>query len=961
MLVRIVLKAFLALFVLGLASDARAQVRLSGFANSVRQTARILKREKPPTSDSPSIERVLKQIDWLEHRLDSHGSVVAQQASIWGESRLTKHRHEYEQELATRIGEFNATLQGSLRRSDSSVIAASVGVGQDTPDPLVKAEGNLIIQTGEQNLNELLKGFNSKESTYLSLEPTVHNEQLSRYLRHLNELRRINEGDDTSDSPGYALNLVRIPISVLPGTTTQTGYGAEVTLTASPRLTEDLLPNTFRDLVINDIIDELALPITKLVNDRVLLRKLEEFVDRYDRLARNKEQIDRFLHERDNGNLTQERRKMIDKRIASLLEQSVRDIEFTLGQEKALQIVGKVLAESGYTDFAAELSDVGSLVRMPDVNERLIEKGLGASLLYAEMEPFAREFKEEVLEASGIQQVRRRRAPLPYPKQHLNDIFGSSLHVLGHIALEASATLKPRGIADLIQLPDVENFLQSELQAAFKFLASHPGQNLWVHCNPELVESIRQRRRQPHRYDGWRTIEKDLQYHTLPSGTKSTIALRDDFFRDLKINHPRVTHSASASLVWAILVESALLNDRLATDIQEVAKAKGCGCGFVDTWMDFYQPNPSSAAREAFNEYVRCRWPIQVFAIDPVAQDQNIADSLSRRREMQLAIALSISQGNTPAGAAGRLMRRIEADFDTIALNRTAVGFAHGGDTFGWRFYPRFQSPPTPGTLGALCETFFGADRANDLRRRQIEPGVRECLAMVIMPSFVRYVDLHSKTSWFRLTNPRRKELTVSEGVELGQTLTSIQGQVNRICNARCYRAEDITNLTTIVTQLERRLPNQQMIVEVPYENTLGGFELFSNGVTDLGPELRGYYGAPGVYAANGSAGPCDCKHGKGTAFSNDSGEQCVGTCCGTNLFLVGDRFSVHDTRVLAGGRCVAFSLISREIMRVTIPYDVRVNQKTDNGYGDTRRGHPANHEYVEVQVGNAVWCVGTA
>src|SRR5262249_34077115 len=88
-------------------------------------------------------------------------------------------------------------------------------------------------------------------------------DQMARYLDHLNQLRRTNDGDDTADAPGYGLHLVRIPVSVFPGKKTRQGYGAEVTLSIEPYLSEDLLPATYRNLVINDVIDQLALGITK--------------------------------------------------------------------------------------------------------------------------------------------------------------------------------------------------------------------------------------------------------------------------------------------------------------------------------------------------------------------------------------------------------------------------------------------------------------------------------------------------------------------------------------------------------------------------------------------------------------------------------------------------------------------------------------------------------------------------
>ena len=59
----------------------------------------------------------------------------------------------------------------------------------------------------------------------------------------------------------------------------------------------------------------------------------------------------------------------------------------------------------------------------------------------------------------------------------------------------------------------------------------------------------------------------------------------------------------------------------------------------------------------------------------------------------------------------------------------------------------------------------------------------------------------------------------------------------------------------TRVDQLDRELPLQSMRAMVPYENTLGGFEMFNTGVTDLAPELIGWYGAPGIVVDKGDDG----------------------------------------------------------------------------------------------------------
>ena len=83
------------------------------------------------------------------------------------------------------------------------------------------------------------------------------------------------------------------------------------------------------------------------------------------------------------------------------------------------------------------------------------------------------------------------------------------------------------------------------------------------------------------------------------------------------------------------------------------------------------------------------------------------------------------------------------------------------------------------------------------------------------------------------------------------------------------------------------------MMTQVPYENTMGGFEMFNNGITDLAPELDGFYGEPGIKA-------------EGV----------------TTLFLVGNHFSVLQTKVIVGGQAITptmQTMLSRQVMMVTI------------------------------------------
>ncbi len=372
--------------------------------------------------------------------------------------------------------------------------------------------------------------------------------------------------------------------------------------------------------------------------------------------------------------------------------------------------------------------------------------------------------------------------------------------------------------------------------------------------------------------------------------------------------------------------------------MQEAAIAKGCPCSIDSehTWLDAYVRDPDPATVQMFNDYVRCRWPIQVFALDPVTQDQNIADIFSRRRELQLALAVGVARGTVRANAAANFARRLETDIETIQLNRTSIAFAHGSDTFGWRFYPRFQSPPTPGSIGAFVETLTGGPRRNNtIRSRKIEPGQRDCVAVVLMPSFVPYVTVSSRANWFGLANPKFKEFTLHQTMKLSSAYAAIEKSAQEVCDCGAYRDRDAHQLLNVVQSIGERLPLQTSQVQVPFENTMGGFEMFSNGVTDLAPELHGFYGGSGVIV--NAATSCTSEE----AAPNKIGGNCEGTCNGTTLFLVGDGFSVHDTKVVAGGKCVPFILMSRQIMRVTIPENVKPSKQGDEEWIDVHVASP--------------------
>ena len=820
-------------------------------------------RIPPPPSDDPCLEDLAKQMDWLEHHLACYGTVVAKQPDVWGQSRLTRARLEYEEEMRKQIGLFTERTTASIRRSDQAYLGMALALQsasgrrrttQDVAVPDATGSASVIntiqglIPTGNESAGRAdpvviartapfamppnPAGFQFDDAP-LSLEPTVHLDQLSRYLNHLNELRRVNEGDDSSDAPGYSLNLVRIPVSVTPGSRTRKGHGAEITVIAEPCLGDDLLPTTFRSLVINDLVDVIAPALTWAVNDRDCLAWAETIVAGDGRIASRK----------------------------ALPEEA-----------QSRERWGLPRAEPSHRQ--------GVMAAMQSLRAKL-----------------------PTITPSSAPSMKTRRSRLPIPSSQLADVAG-----IGQMAILIHDTH-----AALVNHPDsrpcigyleVRGHLAEELEAAYDFLALDARRHVWQELPgwnlAALVRSRQARDLAAARCRFFAAIGTggedgiELIGHVADADGPNVTGTDEAGIccEDPQPTTP-ICRTTTAVLAWAILVESSLLNERLLADTREAATARGQAAGPGGCGGPFYGPDPPPEARAAFADYVRTRWPIRVFALDPVSNEQNVDDSYARRRELQIAMAMASATGPLNAQAMQRYTRRLELDMATVALNKTAVGFAHGSDTFGWRFYPRVQTPPTRGTLATLGETVCGGPSSDaDLAQRQLEPGQRECAAIIVMPAFVPWITLDVRTNWFSLTHPKQIDPGMSQTLTLSRAVQSMRTTA-QACS-RCpgpHAADSLPHMMRMIDQLERKLPVQTLQAQIPHENTSGGFELFNSGISDLAPELLGWYGAPGVDP---------------TAV--------------TSLFLIGKGLSVHDTRVIAGGRPVRFRLLSREIIQVDIP-----------------------------------------
>ena len=352
------------------------------------------------------------------------------------------------------------------------------------------------------------------------------------------------------------------------------------------------------------------------------------------------------------------------------------------------------------------------------------------------------------------------------------------------------------------------------------------------------------------------------------------------------------------ALCWAVAVESALLDRQIRDEVRRMAASGRLDCEEASL-LRFSRPRPDAASIEAFERYVVGRWPAVVFALDPVADEQNVAESRRLGRELRAASAFAVSSGQVGGNLLSSYLREATRATDAVDLNRTVVAFAHGNSSFGWRFTPRFQDRgEAPGALHALGQSAAGS-LGHDLQpAARLEPGVRELSVAVLLPSFLPAVRLDASAGWYPLGDPGRAVLDSGWILEEGRGVEQARRGLASACDSGAYRAVDVAGLSARLERLEARLPQQSYKVDVPHQNALGGFELFTSGTISLSPELVGYEGAAEVDPRGGDV-----------------------------VFLLARNVDLGATRVIAGGRPVEadrVEILSREVIRLTLPPCVR-------------------------------------
>lgn len=720
-----------------------------------------------------------QMIDELDRVMTMYGTISVKTPDVWGQDRLAKFRSEYESQMAEWLRHgFRSDVNASVRRSEVEATQIQVGGNFVVPNlsssssspTTTKGSSSSADGAGVTALSKSLSGMNAGASpptlgpdkTPVALEPTVVLDEHSNYLNHLNQLRRINAGDELADRPGYGLYLVRIPVTLSPGPRSRRGKGAIITVSATPVMTKHTMRNALRNAVINETVN----------------------------------------------NLTQ-----------------------AVGNQSAT---------------GADRTNA-------------MARGAFSLVAYADNELFYGKRNIELLSQEAEHQLAR-------------DLSGEPHHRNARIA----------------------EWLRGELEASYHFLeeaATHSGSGALASSRDPLEELGNQvAKRDFSRISQMRA--KDLGDRQVKrAGTQEEA--EDD---ELDGRRRRVVRT----LTLALQIQAAGVSRRLKQDI--VDQDSTIKPEYL-SGLSFFEPEVSDEAFRTFEKYVNTKWPLRVYAIEPVIAQQNVADAFGRSKRTAFDLLAAGPMGPWKALAGIAADRRAADDETAIRLNPTMVGFGAGQSTFGWVFYPRLQTSGGNGDRLLTDIALLLKGRVVDPTGgdQSIEPGQRECTALVEMPNFVPKIEFITVANWFRTSEASDGQKSdLEKATILGRKLVSAENALYKAKIEGQYRPEEYQIAMDRIKQLRDLMPTQRLMVRVPFSGDYNDSRIFCSQGLQLRPALLGWHGKP-----------------------PEPGEE-------STVFVEGNNFSVHDTHVIAGGKAARSVLISRHVLEVTIAKDASPTPSAD-------------------------------
>ena len=769
---------------------------------------------KAPVHNDPMLS-LARDITVLEDDIRRTGSITVKAPDVWGDANLMSAIQEFDTTIGDASKSFDETVQAYIARSDTAEVISSTALSQGlaggSAPPLVTAEAKSDAST-MPGLFDVLKAavaaVPSAAKKPIGVEPTELQRQRATFVQVSQALRRRNMGDDNTRAAGYGLYLFRVPVSILPGRETHEGHSAVVTLRAQLHVNDATLRYTVPKLVIADLVETLTPVIladwgTAASTDKArLMDQLREAIEVIIRAA---------------GSIQAYSTPEKAARLKQLCEQLQESFHTASGSLRSIGDANMAIRRV----VENIVSGVPGDQQLTAEQHELLSRAIEAQQASKEITRIVGEMQEKGPEApagGGMQDV-----PVtgPSPKS----VFGEkNIADLRDVAEKHFARAKPKSL-------ELRNYLSLYLGQVHSVLAArqlydldHGGQ--LINQLGELVEKAGAP------CDGYDNIQT--------------------FWRD-QVGQWKYTGSDAASrnapsVSWLIAVQSGILNQNLKRILRELnLRGKLNAPPEVIEGACFHSPAQSQNTGPLWNILVREAFPLHVFALDPQVEEQNVYDAFARRREMQVALAYSVAKGAAfTAQQKLRMSRQLALDMTSIGLNRTAVAFSHGEDTFGWYFYPRVQSPPTESSnIGALLRTIWstGPTDCYDQKHRKLEPGIRECEVLIAMPSFVTEVSFDVTTNWEALARPGVTKRSYEEMVAQAGRLHRLRMCLQEAGNEQCYRPGDWERLVSRIDQLEHMLGMQTHVVGVPYQYEQTGTDLFDLGKAHLRPVLHDYYG----------------------------------------------------------------------------------------------------------------------
>ncbi len=522
----------------------------------------------------------------------------------------------------------------------------------------------------------------------MALEPTLVLDEHSNYLNHLNQLRRINAGDDLTDRPGYGLYLVRIPVTLSPGPRSRHGKGAIITVSAKSLMTKDTLRNALRNTVINETVNNLTQAIVNPIS--------------------------------------KDSEPMSGRSMGSFSLVSSADSEVYYGPQ--------------------------NIALLRNEAERLLSRELAD-------EPHHRSAR-------------------------------------------------------------VADWLRGELEASYQLLEEAatpvlPGLQIDVLDPLERIGDMVAHRDYTRLAHLQRAAIQDQQL-VRTGGTAMHVA------EDEPAAHRRRT---TRFLGYALHIEAAAINRRLKQDMVDqdpTLKPEDL------KKISFFEAKPSEDAMRLFERYVDEKWPLKVYAIEPVIAQQNVADGFGRRTQSAFDLAASAPVGPLKAlsslAAIGLSAERHGAeDENAIRLNPTMVGFGAGERSFGWVFYPRIQTRMRDGRLITDIQLLLNGRFPDPTGNEQsIEPGQRECTALIVMPNFVPKIEFITVADWFRTSEVGDGQKSdLEKASTLSRKFVAAENALHRsrIEHQWQYRPEEYQIAVERLSQLRSLMPTQRLVVQVPFSD----------------------------------------------------------------------------------------------------------------------------------------------